>query len=137
MWGCSAMTEGDPPFRGMAAIEFPYLNITTGQLERGTYCEGCQLDYRDVDNEGLENVGGLQPVDDAFHARWLALRRGCERAFSEAGFDSHFEECIRGKAVWRRRVEAIKNPKTPVPYVHTPGDIIVTRDGEVVNHLLA
>jgi hypothetical protein len=72
---------------GMAAMQFPYLNVQTGRIESGTWCRGCEHDFLNV-------------LSDPWRLGWpnpYRLRHIREKAFSKAEFLLHFEGCVRAK----------------------------------------
>jgi len=89
---------GEPPYRGMAAVAFPWLNQQRRSLEDGILCQGCRFDYK-LSNERPH------PPGPEFRAQFLAARRVAERAYTEDGFHAHFEQCAMAKRLWAMSVE--------------------------------
>jgi len=89
---------GGPPYRGMAAVAFPWLNQQRKTLEDGILCQGCRFDYK-LNNERPH------PPNPEFRAQFLAARRIAERAYTEDGFNAHFEQCAMAKRLWAMSVE--------------------------------
>ncbi|KAG9240081.1 hypothetical protein BJ878DRAFT_321635 [Calycina marina] len=106
----SGIFMGEPPFRGMAAVAFSWLNQSTRVLEDGLSCQGCSFDFDEINN-GLPHPPGVE-----FRERFLAARKKTERAFTEAGFYDHFEQCETAKRLWkmhcRNSEEKYENEKT-------------------------
>jgi len=95
---------GEPPYRGMAAVAFPWLNQHRRVLEDGVLCQGCRFDYK-LSNERPH------PPGPEFRVQFLAARRIAERAYTEDGFYAHFEQCAMAKRLWAMSVERTRKDR--------------------------
>jgi hypothetical protein len=103
----SIMDKSIPPYRGMAACSFPYLNPRTEQSERVVWCIGCV--------RALNNLygGGLQEPDA--RATYVEARRKAETAFMEEAFLAHFYECRNAQKVWNYVVDHFRRGRQGWP----------------------
>jgi len=75
-------------YRSAACISFPYLNTSTGVLEKGLSCRGCQEYFHERSMEALA-------AGTTYGA--VANRDTC---YSHKGFEEHFQKCEHAKRVW-------------------------------------
>ncbi|CVK98668.1 uncharacterized protein FMAN_08512 [Fusarium mangiferae] len=75
-------------FRTAACINFPYLNTSTGVLEKGLSCRGCQEVFQER---------SLLAIAAGTTYGAVADRDTC---YSHEGFQEHFETCQHAQQVW-------------------------------------
>lgn len=80
----TATVSADPQ-RYMASSSIPYLDITTGGVETGLSCKGCQVTLDDC------STGGLR-TKEPYRQR--------DMVYSREGFLEHFQQCGGAKAFW-------------------------------------
>ncbi|KAF5604791.1 hypothetical protein FPCIR_643 [Fusarium pseudocircinatum] len=73
-----------PQYRTAACINFPYLNTSTGELEKGRSCRGCQEAFEEQSMQAMVSRGAGRISAGA------AARDNC---YSHEGFKKHFETC--------------------------------------------
>ncbi|KAG5790821.1 hypothetical protein H9Q69_010116 [Fusarium xylarioides] len=81
-------------YRTAASINFPYLNTSTGELENGRSCRGCQ--------EAFEEQS-MQVMVPRATGRIYAGAADRDTVYSHAGFMKHFETCDHAQRVWESR----------------------------------
>ncbi|KAI5839549.1 hypothetical protein DFP73DRAFT_561280 [Morchella snyderi] len=80
--------------RKRATVQFPFLNIKSGETADGIYCRGCQLKHQ---IPGYRNFSdGL--VDNVLSAAW----RIRDVAYDDAGFHAHVQSCPAAMELWKK-----------------------------------
>ncbi|KAF4336753.1 hypothetical protein FBEOM_9384 [Fusarium beomiforme] len=85
-------------YRTAACVKYPYLNISTGVLESGVSCTGCQ-------NKFGERTGypdgrrGVSAVPDGSEER--------DRCYTNKEFEEHFETCEAAQQLWMGRGQTV------------------------------
>lgn len=86
--------------RYMAGTTLPYVNIESGEVQRGLCCSGCQI---------LIEAGTTpNPTED------LARR---DRVYSKTGFLDHFPHCPEAQKLWKRSKEGKEAVKLPMSII--------------------
>ncbi|KAI1009883.1 hypothetical protein LB503_011513 [Fusarium chuoi] len=75
-------------YRTAACVNFPYLNTSTGVLEKGLSCRGCQEIFQER---------SLQAIAAGTTYSAVADRDAC---YSHEGFQNHFKTCEHAQRVW-------------------------------------
>jgi hypothetical protein len=109
-------TMGDPPFRGQAAIVFPYLNLRTGTVQPVYGCRGCGIEWNRIAN------GLPRPLDDESRALVSSLKRKQMRAFPEEGFLAQLRNVKEHESGVGRSIVRNK-PPPPRPRVEVVGGV--------------
>ncbi|OAL73137.1 hypothetical protein A7D00_2910 [Trichophyton violaceum] len=86
--------------RYMAGTTLPYVNIESGEVQRGLCCPGCQIIIE----------GGTTPNPTEVLARR-------DRVYSKTGFLDHFVHCPEAQKLWKRSKEGKVAVKLPVSII--------------------
>ncbi|PNP78924.1 hypothetical protein FNYG_07789 [Fusarium nygamai] len=86
--------HGNRSHRTAASINFPYLNTSTGELEQGRSCRGCQEAFEE------QSMQAMVPPSAGRISAGAAARDNC---YSHEGFAKHFETCEHAQRVWKSR----------------------------------
>ncbi|RBQ78655.1 hypothetical protein FVER14953_13191 [Fusarium verticillioides] len=81
-------------YRSAATISFPYLNTSTGELEKGRSCRGCQEAFEEQTMQGMVLPGA---------GRISAGAAARDKCYSHEGFAEHFKTCQHAQRVWNSR----------------------------------
>ncbi|KAF3899491.1 Ankyrin repeats (3 copies) family protein [Trichophyton interdigitale] len=104
--------------RYMAGTTLPYVNIESGEVQRGLCCSGCQI---------LIEAGTTpNPTED------LARR---DRVYSKTGFLDHFPHCPEAQKLWKRSKEGKEAVKLPMSIIRggyfSKRDVVMSVNGRL------
>lgn len=86
--------------RYMAGTTLPYVNVESGEVQRGLCCSGCQI--------LIEGGTTPNPTEDL-------ARRDC--VYSKTGFLDHFPHCPEAQKLWKRSKEGKVAVKLPMSII--------------------